>query len=316
MSTEKRQAGAVLVTLIACVIWGFSFMFTRSIVVRISILNLLSWRFLIALVAFLVLVTFKVFTINLKGKKLLPLLKIAIAEPLIFFAAESIGIQLTSATETSLMIATIPIAAMIVGIPVAKQIPTKTQALSIVLSVVGVLVIILGQSVEGISFDIIGYLFLLIAVFSAAIFSALSAKHYEYSSAEKSFVMMVVAFVGFGSAALVQNVAAGTVREWLMLPLQDREFLIAVLYLGVFASVICYVAQNYSISVIGMNRSVSFSAVTTLTSVLAGVFILHEEINASMIIGGVIILLGVYGANFFTQERREARENSHGKQAN
>lgn len=310
MSMKKRQAGAVLITLVTCVIWGFSFMFTRSVVVRTPILNLPSWRFLIALAAFLLLIAFKVFKINLKGKKLMPLLKIAIAEPIIFFAAESIGIQRTSATETSLMIATIPIAAMIVGIPIAKQIPTKKQALSIILSVVGVAVIILGQSIEGISFDIIGYLVLLVAVFSGAIFSALSAKHDEYSSAEKSLAMMVIGFIGFGSAALVQNIAAGTVQEWLLLPFQDREFLISILYLGLLASVICYVGQYYSISVIGLNRSVSFSGVTTLTSVLAGVFILHEKINASMIIGGIIILTGVYGANYFTRAREKSKEQS------
>lgn len=315
MSMKRRQAGAVFITLITCVIWGFSFMFTRSVVVRIPIFSLLSWRFLIALLAFLALIALKVLKINLKGKKLFPLLKIAIAEPVVFFIAESIAIQRTSATETSLMIATIPIVAMIVGIPIAKQIPAGKQALSIILSVVGVMAVILGQSIEGISFDFIGYFFMLTAVFSGAVFSALSAKHDEYSSVEKSLAMMVVGCIVFGSAALIQNIAAGTVKEWLMLPFQDKEFLLAILYLGLLASVVCYVGQNYSIAVIGMNRSVSFSGVSTLTSVLAGVFILHEEINASMIIGGIIILAGVYGANYFTPEKEKTKESLHEKQS-
>jgi drug/metabolite transporter (DMT)-like permease len=76
--------------------------------------------------------------------------------------------------------------------------------------------------------------------------------------------------------------------------------------LGVLSSVIAYLGQHYSISVIGLNRNVSFSSLTTLTTVLAGVFILNERLNASMIFGGIIILIGVYGANYFTPQRERA----------
>lgn len=304
---KNNQAKAIAATIITRVIWGFSFLFTRTIVVRIHFLNLLSWRFFFAFLTFLILIVFKVFKINLKGKKLLPLIAIAIAEPLFFFTFESIGLYHTTASETSLLIATIPIAAMIIGIPVAKQIPAKKQAFSIVMTVVGVLIIVLGQSAGGIEFDILGYLVLIAAVFSAAVCYSLSAKYCEYSSAEKTFVMMLVGAIGFGSAALARNIAAGTISEWLMLPFRDSEFLIAVLYLGVLSSVIAYVGQHYSISVLGLNRNVSFSSLTTLTTVLAGVFILNEKINFNMIIGGIVILAGVYGANYFTPQRESLK---------
>ncbi len=303
---KEKQGSAIAATLITRVIWGFSFLFTRTIVVRINFLNLLSWRFFVAFLTFSILIAFNVFKIDFKGKKIGPLIAIAIAEPLIFFTLESIALYYTSATETSLLIATIPIAAMLIGIPVAKQIPTGKQAFSIVLTVAGVMVIVLGQSIGGIKFNVVGYLVLVAAVFSAAVCYSLSAKYCEYSSAEKTFVMMLVGFIGFGGAALMRNLAAGTVEEWLKLPFKDKEFLIAVLYLGVLSSVIAYLGQHYSISVIGLNRNVSFSSLTTLTTVLAGVFILNERLNASMIFGGIIILIGVYGANYFTPQRERA----------
>ncbi|HHU06896.1 MAG TPA: DMT family transporter [Clostridiaceae bacterium] len=304
---ESKQTKAVITTLITRVIWGFSFLFTRTIVVRIHFLNLLSWRFFLAFLTFLVLIAFKVFCIDLRGKKIRPLIAIAVAEPLVFFTMESIGLYHTSATEASLLIATIPIASMLIGIPIAKQVPTKKQALSIILTVVGVLIIVLGQSIAGIKFDISGYLALSVAVFSAATCYSLSAKYCEYSSAEKTFVMMIVGTIGFGSAALTRNLALGTVSEWLLLPFHDREFLIAVLYLGVLSSVIAYVGQHYSISVLGLNRNVSFAGLTTLTTVLAGILILNEELNVSMLVGGVIVLAGVYGANYFTPQREKCK---------
>ncbi|NLK01638.1 MAG: DMT family transporter [Clostridiaceae bacterium] len=299
---KHRTTGAVIISLLTCVIWGFSFLFTRSIVIRIHFLSLLSWRFLIATLAFLLLIRLKVFKVNLKGKKLRPLIYISIAEPLIFFTCESIGLYLTSTTESSLMIATIPIVTMLIGIPIAGEMPTKKQAVAIILSVVGVMVIILGQS-RRLDFNILGYIVLLIAVISGSVFAALSAKYKEYTSVEKSFAMIVIGLIGFGSAALIRNLVRGTVKEWLLLPVQDREFLIAILYLGLLASIICYVGQQYSLSVIGLNRNTSFSGVITLTSVLAGVFILDEKLSLSMLIGGIIVVLGVYGVNFYTPQR-------------
>jgi len=122
---KHRTAGAVIICVITCVIWGFSFMFTRNVVVRINFLSLLSWRFLIAFIAFSILLVCGVFQINLKGKKLWPLVYIAIAEPIIFFTFESMGLYLTSTTESSLMIATIPNSSHDCRDSIAKQIPTK-----------------------------------------------------------------------------------------------------------------------------------------------------------------------------------------------
>lgn len=305
---KYNQTKAIVVSLIIRVIWGISFLFTRTIVVRIHYLNLLSWRFFIAFLAFSVLIVFKVFKINLKGKKIAPLIAIAMAEPLAFFMLESIGLYRTSAVETGLIFATAPIAAMIIGIPITKQIPTRKQIFSIMLTVGGVLVIILDQSMGGIEFDAIGYITLFAAVFSAALAYSLSAKHSEYTSVEKTFVMMLVGCVGYGITALTRNLALGTMKEWLVLPLKDREFLIAVLYLGVLASVVCYVGQNYCLAVIGLNRHVSFTSLTTLTTVFTGVLVLDENLTFSMIIGGIIILVGVYGANYFTPQKIAAHK--------
>ncbi len=306
---DRRQKQATLISIVTSIIWGFSFMFTRSVVVRIPFLYLLSWRFLVAFLGFLLLLALGVYKMNLKGKKLMPLIYIAIAEPLVFFTCESIALLRTSTTETSLMISTIPIAAMIVGVFVAKEMPTAKQAVAIVLSVIGVIVIILGKSLVGLKFDIIGYLVLTVAVFSGAIFSALSAKYHEYSSVEKSFIMILLGLLGFGSAALVQSIRTQTTMEWLTLPFRDSGFLTAILYLGFLASIVCYVGQNYSISVIGLNRNVSFAGVTTLTSVLAGVFILKESFTASMLLGGIMVLIGVYGANYYTPQREEKTQS-------
>ena len=166
----------------------------------------------------------------------------------------------------------------------------------------GVVVIILGQS-RRLGFNILGYIVLLIAVISGSVFAALSAKYSEYTSVEKSFAMVVIGLIGFGGGALAYNLLRGTVREWLLLPFQDREFLIAILYLGLLASIICYVGQQYSLSIIGLNRNTSFSGVITLTSVLAGIFILDEKLSLSMLVGGIIVVLGVYGANYYTPQR-------------
>ena len=48
-------------------------------------------------------------------------------------------------------------------------------------------------------------------------------------------------------------------------------------------------------------RAAVFNNLSTIVSVLAGVFIAYEGINIGVLIGMVLILLGVWGVNYFSK---------------
>ena len=163
-------------------------------------------------------------------------------------------------------------------------------------SVLGVLIIVLVKGLSA-SLNPLGYLLLVVAMFSDSLFVIFSRKAAAYTSTEKTFIMSAMGALVFTLCALVEHGTAGTLREFVLLPFVNRDFLFSLLYLSVGCSVVAFVLCNYGISIIGATRSASFAALTTIVSVVAGVLFLHEGFSIWQGAGTVLVLAGVYGAN-------------------
>ena len=158
------------------------------------------------------------------------------------------------------------------------------------------LIIVLVKGLSA-SLNPLGYLLLVVAMFSDSLFVIFSRKAAAYTSTEKTFIMSAMGALVFTLCALVEHGTAGTLREFVLLPFVNRDFLFSLLYLSVGCSVVAFVLCNYGISIIGATRSASFAALTTIVSVVAGVLFLHESFSIWQGAGTVLVLAGVYGAN-------------------
>ena len=292
---------------LAALLFGFSFLFVKLSVARVSTLTLLSWRFFIAFVAMGLLALFKIIKIDLRGKNLWPLLLIAAFQPVLYYIAETAGIKRTTASESGTLLACIPIVTLLFSGPLLHEPPTKTQVAGIVISVIGVVSIALVKGFSS-SLDILGYAFLIVAMFSDSFFVLFSRKAAAFNSAEKTFVMMTLGALVFGGAAFVEHGINGTVMELITLPFLDKDFLFSILYLGVGCCAIGFFLCNYGIELIGATRSASFAGLTTVISVLAGVLILKEPFSIWQGIGTLLVLLGVYGANMLPRNALKVEE--------
>ena len=124
------------------------------------------------------------------------------------------------------------------------------------------------------------------------------AKHTaHFSSVEKTIVMMGTGSIVFSALALFEHAKNDTVIAWLTLPFKNRNFLISLIYLAVITSALAFALQNFAISRIGATRSASFAPLTTLISIAAGELFMDEPLSLSMLIGAIMILAGVIGAN-------------------
>ena len=272
-------------------LFGLSFMFVKQSVNNVSAFTLLSWRFLFAFFAMCLCALLGLFKLNLRGKDLKPLLLIAIFQPLIYYLGETWGIALTTSSESGTVMACVPIVTLILSGSILKEPPTKLQTISIIVSVLGVLIIVLVKGLSA-SLNPLGYLLLVVAMFSDSLFVIFSRKAAAYTS-----IMSAMGALVFTLCALVEHGTAGTLREFVLLPFVNRDFLFSLLYLSVGCSVVAFVLCNYGISIIGATRSASFAALTTIVSVVAGVLFLHESFSIWQGAGTVLVLAGVYGAN-------------------
>jgi drug/metabolite transporter (DMT)-like permease len=304
----KQKVLLGVISIIVCeVLFGFSFLFTKSITASVSALTLLSWRFVIALVMMSLCAAAGIIKLNFRGKSITPLFLVAVFHPVLYFIGETTGIRLTTASESGTVIACIPIAAIILSTLILKEPPTRLQTAGIAVSMAGIIVIVLAKGGEA-TFSLFGYALLLSAVISYGLFAVYSQKTAQFSSAEKTFAMVALGAVTFTGAALWENARAGTLAEFAALPAHSPEFLTAILYLGVGCSVVAFLLNNISLAAIGTNRSASFAGLTTVVAVLAGVIILKEEFSVFQGAGAVLVLGGIYLANMAPRVKAAAGE--------
>lgn len=296
MMKNKNDLLGMAATLVASLLFGFSFLFTKEAVDRVSALTLLSWRFVTALAVMSILALSGVMKLSFKGKRMGTVLLMAVFQPVIYFIGESVGMKLTTASESGTIIALIPVFVLIFSSVVLKERPSRLQVAGIVISIAGVICIALVKGFSA-SLDVLGYAMLFVAVMGDVGYSITSRKAAEFTSFEKTYLMAVIGSVVFTIGAVAEHASAGTLKEYITLPFNDTQFLVAVLYLALGCQVVAFILHTYGISKIGAYRSSSFSGITTLTSVLSGVLILGDEFSLLQGIATVLILIGTTAAN-------------------
>jgi drug/metabolite transporter (DMT)-like permease len=286
-------------------IFGFSFMFTRGALEHISPFHLLGLRFaLAALILFslslLGLIRFRVGLNDVKA-----LLPLAIFQPLLYFAFETVGVQLTSASHAGMMIAVIPIFVTIFSTLFLKERPAPIQLPFILSSVGGVVIIIALQNGTGETSQA-GSFLLLGAVISAACYNIASRlASLKYNPLQTTWVMMLTGALTFNAIALTQHTVAGNLHSYFA-PL--AQVWPAVLYLGILSSVVAFFLINFCLSRITATQSSVFANLTTVIAITAGVLLRGEAFYWYQGVGAAIILAGVWGTNHFAPREHQRSE--------
>ena len=277
-------------------LFGLSYIFTKTAIKTASPFALLGWRFLLAYIIMSFCIRLNFIKINLKGKPIKPLLLVALFSPCIYFIGETIGISNTTASESGVILACIPVASLTASALILKKKPTKMQVTGILIALLGVIVTVFAVGKTS-SLSVIGYLFLLMAVISYSLYCVFVEKAINYSGTEITFVMLVSGSIVFVIIAICEALLNGNIYKLILLPFQEIDFLIAILYQGIGCSILAFFLSTVAITKIGVNRASSFIGVATIVSIIAGAALLKETFTIYQIIGAIVIIIGVYTAN-------------------
>lgn len=302
MKEQKKTSLAMAGALFANVIFGFSFLFTKLALQCGTPIQLLAYRFTFAFLLMNIIALATQRKPALKGKPLGSLLLMGLCQPLIYFVCENYGMLYTNTTFAGVLIALVPIAAMILGVLLLGEKTSWRQAACCVISVAGVVWMAMKNRSEG-TVQLVGILLLVGAVLSAAGFNILSRKASAlFSAFERTYVMFFLAMAAFDLWAILE--CRGDFAE-LFAPLKHQSFLIAVLYLGGASSVGAYWLYNSATTYLSAARASSFSSVITVVTLFAGVLFLKESFDVSSLIASAIILLGIWGVQKEPEKRKE-----------
>ena len=299
MTMQKQNAALLTGCLCALgceTLYGLSFIFTKKAVESASAFALLGWRFAIAFCVFSLCVASGLIRTRIRKEKLPQLLQIALLFPVVYFFGETIGIRHTSASESGIFIASVPIFSLLLSTFVLHKKPTPPQVTGSAITLIGCVTTVVSQYASA-NFSPAGYLFLSLAVISYAFSSILIEKAAGLSGADITYAMLASGALVYGLTAMTEAAYAGSLPALLALPCQNPDFLTAILYQGIGCSVLAFFLSNVAIAKIGVNRTASFIGVATLVSILSGCFVLHEHLSGYQIIGSILIIAGVYIAN-------------------
>ena len=309
MNTRTK---AILAVITGNTIFGFSFIFSKM-ALQITVPSvLIAVRFLTAFVCLNLIVligrriripdhtregagkTRPLVSFSLKGKPLRYVLLLALFQPILYFLCESYGIVYTSAAFAGTIIAVIPVAGIVFDVLIMRSAVRRRQVVCAILSAVGVAITTIGA--EGMKSSVLGLLILLGAVASGALFYVFSKKSGDhYNPLEQTYVMFALGSVVYTVFALVQ--CRGQYDELIFSAFAQPAFVGGVLYLAVLSSVTAFVALNYGTVRVSVSEASIFANLTTVISIAAGVFFLHESFSLFQVAGAAIIIGSVYFAN-------------------
>lgn len=280
----------VLAALVANVFWGLSYLLTRVALGVTSPLILLAIRFFTASLLMTVLMLLRGKPIRFKGKHLLPMVFLMIAEPAGFFF-ESYGILYTNATLSGVVLAIVPIFAIGVAALFLKEYPTMRQLLYSIIPVAGVIIITISGNEIGVATPFGIFLLFCTCICYSCYRTVNRAASRDFEASERTYLVMLSSWIVFTFAALRSvdwNPAA------LVAPLKVPQFLLPMLTLSIFCSIVANNLANYAAEKLTVLKYSVVGTISTICSMFGGVLILGEPMTGKMLVGCFMVLFGIW----------------------
>ncbi len=283
------------VAFLTVAIWGSTFVFTKMLLLNgLSPAQIFTLRFIIAyvlLLGFSLTRQHKWWCDSLKDELLMVVLGISGGS--LYFLTENAAMLYTTATNTSLIVCSCPLFAMLLFALFYRQSEpiSRSQALGSLLACMGMAVVVLnGHFVLHLS--PIGDLLAFSACLCWAVYSLLMKPASErYSTL---FITRKVFIYGLLTIIPYYIIFPGFPSWEVIL---SADVIWNLLFLGVVASMICFLTWNWVISRLGAVIATNWVYFNPITTILFAWWILHEQITVWFLLGTVLILLGMFLAD-------------------
>jgi len=285
---SRSKSGVYFLVILAMVFWGFTFVAFKFANLSFRPISIVFFRLTVS-IFFLFGFAFFFKRLNkIKKKDQKWFLLLALVEPFFYFLGEAYGLTIVTATVGAVIISTIPLIVPFAAYYLFREKLTPMNYLGLVISFGGVLLVVLTRS-GGLAADWKGILLMFVAVLSAVSYTmVVKILADDYSPITITAYQSFYGLLMFIPLFLIMEVPK------LDFSLMTRQSLLAVLYLGVFGSGICFILITIGIRELGAARANIFGNLIPVVTAIVSYFLLKESMPFMKILGIFIVILGLF----------------------
>lgn len=209
------------------------------------------------------------------------------------------GLARTSVTHTGLIQAIGPIMVLLLSASMGMEALTSRKVLGMVISFVGVALLLIEKPAQGSGAHWVGDLILIAA---DAVFAYYTILTKEVADCYDPLTLNTLVF-SLGAILLVPFCAASVAKvRWDQV---SSHAWWGLAYMVLFGSLVAYLIYAFALEKLSASNVAAFAYLQPVMAALLGIWLLAEKVSLKVVLGGTLILCGVY----LTEHARGERKN-------
>jgi drug/metabolite transporter (DMT)-like permease len=278
---------SILLLILTMTIWGSTFVVTKEVIAELPPFALAFGR---VAVGALVLTPFALLRYRRgSGLPWRTFVLISFVGVVFYYVAFNLSLQYTSAVQGALVQSSIPAATALVAVLWLREAASAVRWLGIALSIAGVLIVFSGGDSNGTSNALLGNALMFATVLAWGVYTSMAKRVASIDAMVTTAAIMAI------GAAMLAPIAAYELRDtgWPSLSLNAWA---GLLYLGAGASGFAYVMYNDALKHMDASQAGAYTNLIPIVGVITGILVLSEPLTLRALIGGAIVMLGVWVA--------------------
>ena len=276
-----------LITAAVVTIWGVTFVSTKVLLQHgLGPMDIMFYRFVIAYCCILAISHKRLWANNWKDEFMLMLS--GLTGGTLYFIAENNALRISQASNVALLVCTTPIFTALLANLIFKEPLRKNMMIGSFIALIGVgLVVFSGSVILQINplGDFLSILAALMWAIYCLILKPLGNRYSTTFITRKVFIYSILSvMIYFLFDPLMMDVET----------LTNPIVLLNLFFLGIVASMLCFIAWNAAVKVLGPSRTANYIYVQPMSTLILSSIILSEIITLTSLIGAVCIIGGVY----------------------
>lgn len=277
-----------MITVLVVGIWGLTFISTKVLIGHgLSPQEIFLLRFLTAYLGIWFISPCKLFADNWKDE--FWLVSGGITGGSFYFLTENMALEITLATNVAFIVCTAPLLTTILSLMIYKKEKASRSLIGgSLLALLGVALVVYNGSFV-LKISPWGDLLTLLAAFSWAFYSLIMKK--MSGRYRTTFITRKIFFYG-----VLTILPVFLFRHWQfdMSRIVEPAVCMNLLFLGILASLVCFVLWNMVLKQLGTVRASNYIYLNPLFTLIGSAVLLDEHLTAVALVGAVCILGGVY----------------------